>query len=127
MAFSLKSKRLRLGVAVLVALAMSLVGFAQALPRGSLLDLADYALPDGTLPTFCLALAEPDSQQSEIGAAVCDTCLLGAGFQLPLAKAPPIGRAQEGLRHRQAIPDQPPRGFFPSGSCLARAPPSLNS
>ena len=127
MAFSLKSRRLRLGLAVLVTVAMSLVGFAHALPRGGQLDLSDYALPDGTLPTLCLALAEQASQQSETGVAVCDTCLLGAGFQLPLAKAPPIGRAQEGLRIKQAIPDQPPRGLCRSGHFLARAPPSLTS
>ena len=127
MAFSLKSRRLRLGLAVLVTVAMSLVGFAHALPRGDQLDLADYALPDGTLPTFCLAMAEQASQQSETGVAVCDTCLLGAGFQLPLAKAPPIGRAQEGLLIGQALPDQPPRSLCRSGHSLARAPPTLIS
>ena len=127
MAFSLKSRRLRLGLAVLVTVAMSLVGFAHALPRGDQLDLADYALPDGTLPTFCLAMAEQASQQSETGVAVCDTCLLGAGFQLPLAKAPPIGRAQEGLLIGQALPDQPPRSLCRSDHSLARAPPTLIS
>ena len=127
MAFGLQSRRFRLGVAALVIVAMSLVGFAHALPRGSLLDLADFTLPDGTLPTLCLAQAEPASQQSETGVAVCDACLLGAGFQLPLAKAPPLGRAQQGLLLRQARPDQPTRGLCRSGRYLARAPPSLIS
>ena len=127
MAFALQSRRLRLGVAALVIVAMSLVGFAHALPRGSLIALADYALPDGTLPTLCLSWAEPASQQSGAGVAVCDACLLGAGFQLPLAKAPPLGRAQQGLRLSQARPDQPRRGLCRSGQKLARAPPSLIS
>ncbi len=127
MAFGLQSRRFRLGVVAVVAVAMSLLGLAQALPRGNPVDLADYALPDGTLPTLCLVQAEPASQQSEAGVAVCDACLMGAGLQLPLAKAPPLGRAHQGLRLRQARPDQPQRGLCRSGQKLARAPPSLIS
>ncbi len=127
MAFSLRSRRFRLGVVVLVSVAMALLGLAHALPRVGPVELADYALPDGTLPTLCLVQAEPASQQSEAGVAVCDACLMGAGLQLPLAKAPPLGRAQEGLRLSQALPDQPSRGLCRSGQGLARAPPSLIS
>ena len=124
MAFSLRSAGLRLGVALLFAIAMSLVGFAHAWPALGKADLADYALPDGTLPTLCLAQADQAPAQPKASAALCDACLLKAGLKLPHAGTAVIGRVQPALRIRQAGPSAAPRGACHADSHQARAPPS---
>lgn len=124
MAFSPRSAGLRLGVALLFAIAMSLVGFGHAWPALGKADLADYALPDGTLPTLCLAQTDQAPDQPKLGAALCDACLLKVGLKLQHADGAVIGRVQPALRIRQAGPFDTPRSACRPDNHQARAPPS---
>jgi hypothetical protein len=74
-----RQRGLRLWVIALYALSMAVVGFAHrgtpASPSSGV-DLAAYALPDGTLPTLCQD-GETGKAPSVVSAA-CDACLLTA-------------------------------------------------
>lgn len=65
-------------VRLVAAMALALVAYGHA-PRGATLGLAAYALPDGSLPDFCLPGS--DSDQGERHG--CDACRLSSGGLLP--------------------------------------------
>jgi hypothetical protein len=68
------------GFAALYALAMILLGFAhRPLAIGSIVDveLAAYALPDGSLPSICGQDGDRTPAQ-RVAAHICDACALAA-------------------------------------------------
>lgn len=84
----LRNQRLiRLWLVALYALSMAVVGFAHtSVPRSgqtSNVDLAAYALPDGSLPTICFNPATGDGDKPSAMAAPCDACLLTSAAGLP--------------------------------------------
>lgn len=84
-------RHLRLWIMALYALAMLTAGFAhRSLPAGGNglgVDLAAYALPDGSFPDIC-AVQDP-GQGPAIASGICDACLLAAApGLLPCASEP---------------------------------------
>lgn len=87
------SRAIRLWIAAFYALAMVSAGFAhRALPAAypGNGDLAAYALPDGSLPTFCLDGADQTTggKTPQAASAVCDACVLTSAPGLEAATAP---------------------------------------
>lgn len=71
---------------VLYVLASATVGFAHRLPMPSAPnDLAQYALPDGTLPFICSPNTPGEGEKNRLGVPFCDACRLIAapGLVLP--------------------------------------------
>lgn len=120
-------------VRILCAVALLFVGFAHR-PAVSIaaeptpFELAQYRLPDGTLPVICVTERTPDGQEhSKAYMPGCEACRISAAVLLP---APPtdicehltfarenIFVAGEETFHRQLYPPN-------SGP---RAPPTLRS
>ncbi|MCO4317007.1 hypothetical protein M8997_007415 [Phyllobacterium sp. 21LDTY02-6] len=75
-------------VRILCALALVLVAFAHkpvAIADPAPIDLAAYALPDGTLPTLCLTdQGSDDDHKSSWHGTGCEACRLSASFILPV-------------------------------------------
>lgn len=76
-------------VRILCALALLLVGFAHTPPAIaqyflSPSELAEFVLPDGTLPVLCLPSEDSTSKQADhVGKAGCEACRLAASVLLP--------------------------------------------
>lgn len=77
------------GVRMLCALALLLVGFAHTPPaiasHGlSASELAEFVLPDGTLPVLCLSSEDGSTKQKDhAGKSGCEACRLAASVLLP--------------------------------------------
>lgn len=118
-------------VRIVCALALVFVGLAHQVPAvaGDALDpvaLAQYVLPDGTLPSICVTITDDSGKEhGKIGHLTsCEACRIGDSVVLPVpgdVVGAPVGfvvavellRRIEGF-HRQLYP--PNRG--------PRAPPS---
>lgn len=110
------------------AMAMLVLGFAHHVPsleaRGiSAAELAQYTLPDGTLPDFCLSIQE-DGSGTTVKKSGCVACRIGS------ALVPPSREDSSGVRIAVRLaPLWPPRDFVTPDSPLAamaspRAPPA---
>lgn len=77
------------GVRILCALALLLVGFAHTPPaigsHGlSPSELAEFVLPDGTLPVLCLPSEDGSTKKTDhVGKQGCEACRLSASVLLP--------------------------------------------
>lgn len=72
--------RASFGLAALYALALVLLGFAHRPPPAASdfrVDLAAYAMPDGSLPTLCGGAGDAGSGQST-ASVHCEACALSA-------------------------------------------------
>ncbi len=110
------------------AMAMLVLGFAHHAPsldaRGlSASELAQYVLPDGTLPDFCLSIQE-DGSGTTVKKSECVACRIGNGL------VPPSRHDVDGERIAVRLkPLWPPRDLGTPDSPLAamalpRAPPA---
>ncbi|MBY5357670.1 hypothetical protein HFO94_29850 [Rhizobium leguminosarum] len=77
-------------VRVVCALALLFVGFAHQVPAFakdsfSPVALAQYVLPDGTLPTLCITVVDDSGKEhGKIGhLSPCEACRIGATILLP--------------------------------------------
>ncbi|MCV9947587.1 hypothetical protein [Rhizobium sp. BT-175] len=85
-------------VRILCAFALFCVGFAHQVPRLqayeiSISELAQYVLPDGTIPVLCLP-AEEDGKSHPRGLAYgksCEACRLAGSTILPAPPSSSIG------------------------------------
>lgn len=109
---------------ILCVLSLVLVGFAHrpvafVTPAASV-DLAAYALPDGSLPALCLAGDTADGK-SGAGAAHCEFCRISGSALLPwpqsaadtmfaLVAVPEARPADDRRAARVYTPGAPPRG-----------------
>lgn len=124
-------------IRVLCAVALLFAGFAHQAPALSAEDaggpnLAKYALPDGTIPTLCVTVADQSDQQQHDKASHfqgCEACRIGASVLLPtptdlvgspmrLAAAVELPRKAEAFHRRLFPPNTGPRAP-PSDSILA--------
>ncbi|MCL8384224.1 hypothetical protein [Xanthobacter aminoxidans] len=98
MGIGLGFKGLRVAAAALFVLAQLTLGFAHqpvALPSSEApVDLAAYALPDGTLPDLCLNGADAGTV---LKAHPCDACVLTSAPGLAVAPQPALA-APDGRR-----------------------------
>lgn len=112
---------------ILCALALLFVGFAHqplAIAETVPLDLAAYALPDGTLPVFCLTDKDGGQTDKHVHASDCDACRISAATLLP-QPADIAGRTIEFAAVASIRPVAeilPRRVFHPSAA--PRAPPA---
>ncbi len=116
---------------ILCAVALVFVGLAHQAPIAAAGDagpaeLAQYVLPDGTLPTLCVTVTDaPDQgQHDKTHSHGCEACRIGASILLPapadVAGAPiPFAVAVELPIRAESFP----RRLFPPNSG-PRAPPS---
>ncbi|MBB2754816.1 UNVERIFIED_ORG: hypothetical protein GGI57_005552 [Rhizobium aethiopicum] len=116
---------------ILCAAALVFIAFAHQAPnaaagRSGPAELAQYVLPDGTLPTLCVTVSDKSDQgqHDKTHSHGCEACRIGASILLPapadVAGAPiPFAVAVE-LPIR---PESFPRRLFPPNSG-PRAPPS---
>jgi len=77
-------------VRIMCALALLFVGFAHQVPafaKGNLTPaaLAQYVLPDGTLPTLCITVIDSSGKEhGKVGHLnPCEACRIGASVLLP--------------------------------------------
>lgn len=73
----------RAGLVALLALALVLVGFGHRMALTGPVDLAAYAMPDGTLPVLCLEGGAETGKTDR--APSCPACTLAAAILLPAA------------------------------------------
>ncbi|ANM09356.1 MULTISPECIES: DUF2946 family protein [unclassified Rhizobium] len=116
---------------ILCAAALVFVAFAHQAPVATAsesgpADLAQYVLPDGTLPSLCVTVSDTSDQgqHDKTHSHGCEACRIGASILLPapadVAGAPiPFAVAVE----RPIRPESFPRRLFPPNSG-PRAPPS---
>ncbi|MBR0555947.1 hypothetical protein J5J10_09680 [Ciceribacter sp. L1K23] len=91
---TLDRKRAGISVRILCAIALLFVGLAHKTPviasqSISTAELAQYVLPDGTIPVLCLD-DEGTPHGHDVGTG-CDACLLSASILLP-APQDEVGR-----------------------------------
>ncbi|TLX13375.1 hypothetical protein [Rhizobium sp. MHM7A] len=120
---------------ILCALTLVLVGFAHQPPAaaGDLgpAGLAQYVLPDGTLPTLCVTVNDTSDQgrQDKIHSHGCEACRISASALMPapadaagapivFAAAVELPRRAESFRRRPFPPNTRPRAP-PSDPILA--------
>lgn len=79
----LSAKRLRLALHILCAVTLLAFGFAHRPPATQIdaMQLAPYALPDGTVPSICLA-GGTDYPHPFFGGG-CEACRMAASILLP--------------------------------------------
>ncbi|RFB98884.1 hypothetical protein B5K08_04390 [Rhizobium leguminosarum bv. trifolii] len=116
---------------ILCAAALVFVAFAHQAPNAAAgesgpADLAQYVLPDGTLPTLCVTVSDTSDQgqHDKTHSHGCEACRIGASILLPapadVADAPiPFAVAAELPIRAESVP----RRLFPPNSG-PRAPPS---
>ena len=90
----LRNHHIRFSVAALYVLVTVLFGFAHRplsiADTGVPTDLAQYALPDGSIPTICVTDgAEGKSNPSKRAIIICDACLVSAS-SLDTAASPTL-------------------------------------
>ncbi len=95
----------RMVFAALYALAMLLLGFAhQPIARAGGIDLAAFALPDGSIPSLCTSAGDDAGAPTLAGAVWCEACLLvHAGGLLP----PPVALPCRPSLHERTSRAQP--------------------
>ncbi|MCA2410369.1 hypothetical protein GYN07_02770 [Rhizobium leguminosarum bv. viciae 248] len=76
---------------ILCAVALVFVGFAHQLPAAAAgefdpAELAQYALPDGTLPTLCVTVTDKsgENQHDKAHSHGCEACRISASILLPV-------------------------------------------
>lgn len=118
-------------VRIMCALALAFVGFAHQPPVSNADEfapsaLAQYQLPDGTLPVLCVTYKGPDGKEhSKTHALGCEACRIAAAVLLP---APPTDICEHLASTAQDV--LPPRAeafhrqLYPPNSG-PRAPPIL--
>ncbi|MBY3211427.1 hypothetical protein [Rhizobium laguerreae] len=104
---------------ILCAVALVFVGFAHQLPAAAAgefdpAELAQYVLPDGTLPTLCVTTTDKSGQDQHDKAHShgCEACRISAAILLPAADiagaAIPLVTVELPIRteafHRQLFP-----------------------
>ncbi len=108
---------------ILCAVALLSVGFAHrpamAANVPSAVELAQYVLPDGTMPDLCLD-GMVDGKEKHAAPLKCEACRIAgsllmpspadlAGVPLAFRSASPLPRAEEALPSRRERPGAPPR------------------
>lgn len=106
----------------LLALALTFLGFGHRMAAPDAIDLAAYALPDGTVPELCIA--GPSGQGK--ADAPCPACTITAAMQLPEAVAlpafaltpspvvwPVVSQPGAQAHHPRAPPARGPPAAFP--------------
>jgi hypothetical protein len=81
-----KANRRQWAVRILCAIALLFVAFGHqpiTLAQSAPIDLAAYALPDGTLPIFCVTDREGSQKGKHLHIHPCDACRIGASALLP--------------------------------------------
>ncbi|PWW02041.1 hypothetical protein DFR52_102706 [Hoeflea marina] len=110
-------------------LSLVLVGFAHrpvAVASPAAAELSAYALPDGSLPSFCLP-GDGSDGKSGARSGHCEFCRIAAGAMLPS----PLAVADTmfvlvGQAHPPAADDRPASRVFAPGT-PPRGPPLLNA
>ncbi len=118
-------------VRALCAIALVFVGFAHQLPAAAANDLspaalAQYVLPDGTLPTLCVTVTDDSGKEHGKIAHLnpCEACRIGASVLLP--QPADITGAPMGFVLRAELPRRAEafrRALFPPNTG-PRAPPA---
>ena len=122
-----RRNRRQWAVRILCAIALLFVGFAHqpaTLARSAPVDLSAYALPDGTLPIFCLTDTDGSPKGGHPHAQPCDACRIGASTLLP-SPADTVGRPFETAAVVAGVPPaaiEPRRILSPNAS--PRGPPA---
>lgn len=108
-------------VTALFALSLAFVAHGHRMPLVD--NLAAYAMPDGTLPEFCLDASGPDSAKHG-DHDPCPACTLVKSLALsePVGLPVPSGRMQ---LLRSSLPDRPLVTAHAPRAPPARGPPAL--
>lgn len=117
-----KQNRRQWAVRILCVIALLFVGFAHqpvAFAQSQPPDLSAYALPDGTLPIFCLTDTGGSQKGKHLHGQPCEACRIGAAALLP-APADTIGQPFEAAVALAVIP---PSAIEPRRVLLANASP----
>ena len=108
---------------ILCAVALLSVGFAHkpafAVNEPSALELAQYVLPDGTLPDICLN-GMVDGKEKHPAPFKCEACRIASGLLMPapadlagdllaFRHVSPLPLAEEALHSKCERPGAPPR------------------
>lgn len=77
----------RWAIRVLCAIALLFVGLAHQMPviekNGVAIDVAQYVLPDGTLPIFCITDNGDPGQNHKMRMEGCQACHINASILIP--------------------------------------------
>ncbi|MBP1851914.1 hypothetical protein [Rhizobium halophytocola] len=118
----------RIGVRALCGLALLLIAFAHqpltlVAPDNSKIQLSDFVLPDGSLPTLCVTDTSGSGPSHSYGKLGCDACRLSASVFLACPQ-PSVGLATASMRSVVLPPrlEAVYRQFFPP-SAPPRGPP----
>jgi hypothetical protein len=111
---------------MLCAIALMFVGFAHQPPAYGAEGLAQYRLPDGTVPVLCVTYKGADGKQhSKTHAPGCEACRIAAAVMLP---EPPtdVSEVVAFVRPDVPVPDTPSfhRQLYPPNTG-PRAPPAF--
>lgn len=115
---------LRLVIAALYVAATLLLPAAHATGASgsSALELAAYALPDGTIPALCSSKSKSDRPGGS--AKPCPACLVQSGqVPGPVAAEFRIAAGQSGTRINWQSAGESPVACRPSGAASPRGPP----
>lgn len=78
----------RWALRLVCAMALLFVGFAHQIPviekDGVQIDVAQYVLPDGTLPIFCITDNADGNQKHKMQMEGCQACHINASILIPV-------------------------------------------
>lgn len=122
-----KSTDERVWLRILCAIALVLVGLAHQPPGASASPIppdriAEYTLPDGTVPDLCFPFGTGKSGQ-HVSAADCEACRLSNDVTLPVPSQAGIRIVSRAAFIHHTVRADPPRRQFIQPDSSPRAPP----